>query len=240
MAILQTDPSGFVVWLGVLCSTWSAVSRGSTLRNWLDPEGDTSKICVADGNVMVSRCLGFNNSKRIHSFSFVLTQAKPCSQPIIAPRCCLLMALVTCLGGRYVVEQPKQSLLPRHKRVRWLTTVSRVTSLFCRLPLWNFASKDDHLIQPLCIIYYTPNTLACPCDAEVFRISWYMFHYGHFCPNPHLALSNSRWIAKFNRGPLKGWKSTYSEKKTTHVYKGPDGKKKWHGSKLLKITQCKA
>ena len=69
-AILQTDPAGFVVWLGVLCSTWSAVSRGSTLRNWLDAEGDTSKKCVADGNVMVSRCLGLKNSITILSFSF--------------------------------------------------------------------------------------------------------------------------------------------------------------------------
>lgn len=69
-AILQTDPAGFVVWLGVLCSTWSAVSRGSTLRNWLDAEGDISKKCVADGNVMVSRRLGLKNSITILIFSF--------------------------------------------------------------------------------------------------------------------------------------------------------------------------
>ena len=30
MSILQADPQGFVVWLGVLCATWSIASRGTT------------------------------------------------------------------------------------------------------------------------------------------------------------------------------------------------------------------
>lgn len=54
-AILSTDSAGFVLWLGVLCSTWSVVSRGSTLRTWLDPHGDLSRECVVVGNIMVAR-----------------------------------------------------------------------------------------------------------------------------------------------------------------------------------------
>ena len=54
-ALLSTDPAGFVIWLGVLCSTWSVVSRGSTLRNWLDAHGDLSRPCVVEGNLMVAR-----------------------------------------------------------------------------------------------------------------------------------------------------------------------------------------
>ena len=57
-AILQSDAKAFVVWFGTKCSTWSAVSRGSTLRSWLAPLGDTTKQCVRDGNLMVSRTDG--------------------------------------------------------------------------------------------------------------------------------------------------------------------------------------
>ena len=38
-------------------------------------------------------------------------------------RCSLLMALTVCLGGIFICEQPRQSLLYRHPRFRWLTTI---------------------------------------------------------------------------------------------------------------------
>ena len=38
-------------------------------------------------------------------------------------RCSLLMALTVCLGGVFICEQPRQSLLYRHPRFRWLTTI---------------------------------------------------------------------------------------------------------------------
>lgn len=53
------------------------------------------------------------------------------------------MALIVCLGGKYVLEQPKQSLLPRHKRVRWLTTVSRVTSFV----FWTAISSESDILN---------------------------------------------------------------------------------------------
>ena len=55
MAILQADESGFILWLGVLCSTWSAMSRGSTFRSWLWPLGHETLECVSQGNIMVGR-----------------------------------------------------------------------------------------------------------------------------------------------------------------------------------------
>lgn len=36
------------------------------------------------------------------------------------------MALASCLGGCFILEQPKLSLLPRHRRFRWLTTLCNV------------------------------------------------------------------------------------------------------------------
>lgn len=55
-AILQSDPAGFVIWMGILCATWSAMSRGSTRRCFLAPLGLDSLPCVSQANVMVSRC----------------------------------------------------------------------------------------------------------------------------------------------------------------------------------------
>ena len=55
MSILSCDPSGFVVWMGVLCSSWSAMSRGSTYRSWLAPLGLPTVRCVDEGNRMVGR-----------------------------------------------------------------------------------------------------------------------------------------------------------------------------------------
>lgn len=64
-----------------------------------------------------------------------------------------------------------------------------------------------------------------------------MVHYGHFSPKPHLGLSNSKWIGRFNCGPLRGWKAHMNQERKTTVVYSRDGKKKWHGSKHLKSTQ---
>ena len=55
LALFQTDNEGFVLWLGVLCSSWSIASRGSTLRSHLGPLGDLTRRAVHEGNVMISR-----------------------------------------------------------------------------------------------------------------------------------------------------------------------------------------
>ena len=38
-------------------------------------------------------------------------------------RCCLLILLAVCAGGQFILQQPRQSLLYRHPRFRWLTEV---------------------------------------------------------------------------------------------------------------------
>ena len=124
VAILQSDPSGFVAWFGILCSTWSAMSRGSTRRSYLCPLGLESVQCVAEGNIMVARC-HVNNTY----FDPHVTRS-PSTYTAVGPaRCCLMMALITCLNGIYILEQPRQSLLYRHPRFRWLTCIQPVGGL---------------------------------------------------------------------------------------------------------------
>ena len=128
IAILQSDPSGFVIWFGILCSTWSAMSRGSTRRSYLCPLGLESMQCVAEGNVMVARC--HVNSTLIRS---VRTRSPNTYTGVGPARCVLMMALISCLNGIYILEQPRQSLLNRHPRFRWLTCIQQVGGLTCKI-----------------------------------------------------------------------------------------------------------
>ena len=54
-AVLSTGPSRSVVWLGVAGNTWVAVSRGTTRRTFVVPEGRTWYRSVEQANMMASR-----------------------------------------------------------------------------------------------------------------------------------------------------------------------------------------
>ena len=113
MGILQCDPRGFVCWMGILCSSWSAMSRGSTYRSWLAPLGLDTVKCVVEGNIMVGRW-------------GPLVLSIPELGCLMFVRCVLLMAPVTACNGKFIVEQPRQSLLNRHPRFRWLARALHV------------------------------------------------------------------------------------------------------------------
>jgi hypothetical protein len=53
--ILNGDENNFVTLIGVVNSSWVGMSRGTTLRSFLNPLGDSSNAKVMLGNVMVSR-----------------------------------------------------------------------------------------------------------------------------------------------------------------------------------------
>ena len=55
VAILRGDPSGFIHWLGVQCSTWVSTSRGSTGRSAANPHGLLESDCVSFANLMACR-----------------------------------------------------------------------------------------------------------------------------------------------------------------------------------------
>ena len=59
LSVLKMRPRS-VAHFGLQCSSWSIMSRGSTLRTFLAPSGDVSKLGVRQANCMVSRRFGFN------------------------------------------------------------------------------------------------------------------------------------------------------------------------------------
>ena len=47
-----------VVWLGLLCSSFTRINMGTSRRSYLVPLGDTRKKSVADSNCLASRTSG--------------------------------------------------------------------------------------------------------------------------------------------------------------------------------------
>jgi hypothetical protein len=54
LAILQSK-DGVVVSFGLVCSSFVAISRGSTFRSYFLPHGDVSSPSVAKGNLLAYR-----------------------------------------------------------------------------------------------------------------------------------------------------------------------------------------
>ncbi|CAE7909693.1 unnamed protein product, partial [Symbiodinium necroappetens] len=73
---------------------------------------------------------------------------------------------------------------------------------------------------------------------KIWRVSWYMLHYGAPTPKRHFAYSNSPCIRRFSRGKLRGWKKKVlpGAPKSAHYYKDAKGKKCYVGTKFLKGT----
>jgi hypothetical protein len=59
-------------------------------------------------------------------------------------------------------------------------------------------------------------------------------------PKRHVAYANTTWVERFNLGRLIGWKPYMNpdHQTTVHWVDPVTGKKKWHGSRHLKKTQC--
>lgn len=52
VSILRCSETGFLCWMGILCSTWVSICRATTLRSFFRPLGNASLGCVKDGNEM--------------------------------------------------------------------------------------------------------------------------------------------------------------------------------------------
>ena len=226
-AILQTDDDGFTVLLAVLCSTWSSVSRGSTFRSYLCPLGDETRQCVSQGNVMVAR------SAMCPYCTMHTTNAH-------------LNLLVT--SALKVLFSGSPHRMPRGQIYIWTAT------WFSRLPASQISVVDEDL-QSFLIAFEWPITFKLPCPTtckpelnlhgwisvvEVYRSCWWMRLYKSPSPKRHVAYANTTWVERFNLGRLIGWKPYMNpdHQTTVHCVDPVTGKKKWHGSRHLKKTQC--
>lgn len=76
--------------------------------------------------------------------------------------------------------------------------------------------------------------------AQVFRVCWWMGHFGHPSPKRHKAFTNNKWCEKYNLGRLKVHEFVADQKpedKTAIKYKDKAGKLRYKGSGALKKSQ---
>ena len=78
-------------------------------------------------------------------------------------------------------------------------------------------------------------------ETKVYRISWWMGHYGALSPKRHKAFTNNKWCGKFNLGKmhLKKFQETQDpDDKPTVRYVDKKGRVRYHGkAQKLKQTQ---
>lgn len=76
---------------------------------------------------------------------------------------------------------------------------------------------------------------------EVFRVNWWMAHYGGSSPKRHLGLTNNAWCQKFNLGKLtKKQRLSCKAKPTKRTVNKTTGKVGYQGTSELKQTQSLA
>ena len=58
MFLLKCIPGSFAVWMGIKCSSWTAINAGTSKRSYCASLGDPTKPSVLDGNMMMERTAG--------------------------------------------------------------------------------------------------------------------------------------------------------------------------------------
>ena len=130
--ILRSHPDA-VFHFGLVCSTWVAISRGSTYRHYFMPLGDTTAKSVELGNLLAARRV-WAVSSGYHPFfkklKFIVVDWWVFGLKM-QRRTFLAIVLIIARGGVFALEQPGSSLVFRHPRFQYLlslTTVARFLS----------------------------------------------------------------------------------------------------------------
>ena len=109
-------------------------------------------------------------------------------------RSAFLMALVVCLGGNFVAEQPKSSLLFECKRMKWLCS-----KLKARLAETQDVNRMLMLLLLLFLLLLLLflNVLDNMALAQVYRVSIWMGNFLSDTPKPTLLWSSTPAIRGF-------------------------------------------
>lgn len=124
LAILACRTESLIV-VGIVCSSWVSVSRGTTNRTFCAPMGDLSVKCVRAGNVLAAR-QGYRSWKLMWvcaCFTLVSMLALWCV------RLAWLLYLIHVRGSTFLIEQPNSSLLFRRKRLQQVARRIRAARL---------------------------------------------------------------------------------------------------------------
>lgn len=100
------------------CGSWGLTARGASMRSELNPAGREALSWVSCNNCMVSRSIGCSYRLLAHKFHMVVPLHR--ISAIRSLRCVLLILLIMCKNGAWLLEQPQGSLLSKYSRWEWL------------------------------------------------------------------------------------------------------------------------
>ena len=104
--------------LGVCCSSWVAVNRGTSRRSEVNAMGDSSRPSVQSSNLMVSRsatCQSLMSQYLCPARKYIF-----CADFMLCGRVALLLLLIHVANGVFILENPASSLIFKHDRMIWL------------------------------------------------------------------------------------------------------------------------
>ena len=149
-----------------------------------------------------------------------------------------MIYLTTCLGGAWFLEQPRGSSFEYYpafrKMMMDLRTVANGTAATCRISI-AFSKKSSYCTLSHTFVGYRPQAPRNK-HAEVFRVSWWMAHYGGPSPKRHVGFGNSREIQSLDRGRLR--RAAHKTRvRTTNRRHNSSGKECWTGNQELRASE---
>ena len=104
-----------------------------------------------------------------------------------------MIYLTTCLGGAWFLEQPRGSSFEYYpafrKMMMDLWTVANGTAATCPISI-AFSKKSSYCTLSHTFVGYRPQAPRNK-HAEVFRVSWWMAHYGGPSPKRHVGFGTA-------------------------------------------------
>lgn len=163
-------------------------------------------------------------------------------------RTCLLMWVIHAMGGTFLLEQPRSSMVLWHPRVReFMKSLPKASGCCFLLVLIGWCIKPRLPILMVSIaLTATPihpilSSLAFSrcLPGQVFLTYWWMQHFGGLTAKRHLGVSNAATIGELDWGRLKASvrsRLSSSKAKSAITYRSKSGRVAFKGSRFLKST----
>lgn len=193
------------------------------------------------GRKQNSQCLDvLMLSKHVAQCQHFPSRAPCLVRSLPGPRTCLLIYLITAMGGVWILEQPRSSLVSWHPRIRllWKSIPKAPKS---KPILWTNAW--EHMLLRSFMNNHYFGSLCCPLHGhpwQVWQAAWWAAHYRAPTPKRHICWANSPAIVHFDMGTLSRVLQKELAKKNNHAKPtetySSGGKKRFKGTKHLRAT----
>ena len=147
--------------VGPDCSSWGIPARSVSCRSWINPYGNLQNAWVTSNNELISRRLDCNSPVHMDRAACVKSRCFGADvRAWFSIRLVLLLLLALACHTTFVIEQPGQSILGRHRRWEWFVNRTVRALRLCIL----------HLSVHTCVFPATRSHLLCRVLGILFEI----------------------------------------------------------------------